>query len=157
MGSGSYRKNGNPGVGFRAVELTGRTTQGHQTMNHCNHVLLLNNDPETLRYAEQYLSKICRLAVMVGKPSEDLNHSARNDSLALSRDLESLLDSLVSNSDHNLLERMTSSLKTAILSLACDRYKSDRKLICRALGLTEEQLDQELRKYGVLPGGDPNL
>lgn len=157
MESELNRKHGKPGISFRAVELTVRVTQYYQAMNRYNHVLLVSNDPETLHYAEQNLPRMCRLAAIVGNPAEDLKNSVRHDSLAFSRELESLLDSLVRNSDNNLLEHMTSSMKTAILSLACDRYKSDRRLICSALGLTEEQLDQELRRYGMNSGDDLEL
>lgn len=135
--------------GFRVIELTGSLYLEKLGMKPFNQILLLNNDLETLLFVETFLDRVITNAVMVKKHEYTRCDDIRDDFKEFCRSCEPLIDAIIMRREKNLLSRITSSLKKAILSIAIDRCNADRRMICNALGLSERQLEEELRLCGL--------
>ena len=48
-----------------------------------------------------------------------------------------------------VMDKLSSSLKKALLLMVMERYKSDREKACRVLGISREKLETELKMCGV--------
>jgi len=149
MGYDSKYENTNESERFRVIQLTGRFHIERLGVRSFNQILLLNNDLETLLFVEEHLSSVVNNAVMV-KKHEYSRHDTPVEFMEFCRKFEPLINAIIMRQEKNLLSRMTSSLKKAILSLAIDRCNSDRTTICHALGLSDRELDEELRLCGLM-------
>jgi len=63
--------------------------------------------------------------------------------------IEALFDLIVMSSKKNVLPRLATSVRKAILALALDRYNANREMICDALGLSRSQFDDEIQSSGL--------
>ena len=48
-----------------------------------------------------------------------------------------------------VMDKLSASLKKALLLMVMERYKSDREKACRVLGISREKLETELKLCGV--------
>ncbi len=134
---------------FRVIQLSGKLSRGNIGAKSFSQILLLNNDRETLLFVEQHLDSIVNNVVMAKRYDHAPDGTGPEEFGEFCKSFEPLIDAVIKQREKNLLSRMTSSLKKAILSIAIDRCNSDRTTICNALGLTEGQLDEELRLCGL--------
>lgn len=135
--------------GFSAIELTGRFYLEKLGMKSFTQILLLNKDQETLLYVKQHLNRVVNNAVMIKRHEYNLCGTDPDEFKEFCRKFEPLIDTIIMKPETDLLSRMTSSLKRAILSIAIDRCNADRTTICNALGLSDRQLEEELRLCGL--------
>jgi DNA-binding protein Fis len=47
------------------------------------------------------------------------------------------------------MDKLSSSLKKALLLMVMERYHSDREKACKVLGISQEKLETELKLCGV--------
>jgi len=155
MGYDSKCENSYRSEGFRVIQLAGRLYLERVGVKSFNQILLLNNDLETLLFVEEHLNSVVNNAVMV-KKQEYTHHDTGPDEFAeFCRNFEPLINAVIMRPEKNLFLHMTSSLKKAILSIAIDRCNSDRTTICNALGLSDGELDEELRLCGLMLSDKP--
>jgi DNA-binding protein Fis len=73
-----------------------------------------------------------------------------NESAALfQRNLEPLVSSLAAANGARVMDKLSASLKKALLIMVLERYQSDRNKACRVLGITREKLETELKLLGL--------
>jgi DNA-binding NtrC family response regulator len=65
--------------------------------------------------------------------------------------LAPLFGVISANSERHVMDKLSLSLRKALLLMAMQRYSSDPAAVCRALGISAEKLNKELRRCG-LPG-----
>lgn len=132
---------------FRAVEISGSLQIGLDRKIPFAQILLLSNDMETLFFAENNMFQLVNNTIRMIK----MNNSTVNNidgSGTFAREFESLLESIIMRPEKNILNRLSASLKKAILSIALDRYHSNKEMICKVLGLSSSQFDHEMRSIG---------
>lgn len=156
MGYRCSSENDDTSKGFRVIELTGKLDHETRGKKSFNQILLLNNDLETLLFVEMSLDRVVYNAVLARKHEYKNDDNERNDFKEFCRSFEPLIDAIIMRPEKNLLSRITASLKKAILTIAIDRCKSDRARICNELGLSDRQLDEELRLCGLRIAGKRN-
>ena len=65
------------------------------------------------------------------------------------KNLEPLVSSLAAANGQGVMDKLSSSLKKALLLMVMERYQSDREKACRVLGISREKLETELKLCGV--------
>lgn len=135
---------------FRAVEISGSLQVDHDRKIPVNQVMLLSNDMDTLFFAEHNMSQLINNAVMMLKIDHAPARSVDGNN-TLGREIEALLESIIMSPEKHVLHDLTASLKKAILAIALDRFKANKELICKVLGLSSSQLDKEMRSSGLAP------
>ena len=63
--------------------------------------------------------------------------------------LQPLFSMISETSKTHILDKLSNSLKKALILMAIDRYKSDRDSICKALGISQEKLEKEMMVCGL--------
>ena len=112
-------------------------------------LMTVDNHWETLRFVqdnmEECVGNIVRLKRLQDKSAKGVNESA----VLFQKNLEPLVSSLAAASGQGVMDKLSSSLKKALLLMVMERYKSDREKACRVLGISRETLETELKLCGV--------
>ena len=112
-------------------------------------LLMVDSHWDTLRYVqenmEECVGNIVKLRRLEAKSAEGVNESAA----LFKKNLEPLVSSLAAIKDQGVMDKLSSSLKKALLLLVMERYHSDREKACRVLGISREKLEIELKLCGV--------
>lgn len=112
-------------------------------------MLMVDSHWETLHFVQenmqQFIGNIVRLRRLESKALKGVNDSA----LLFQRNLEPLLTTLAKTSGEGVMDKLSSSLKKALLLMVMERYHSDREKACKVLGITREKLEKELTLCGV--------
>lgn len=108
-------------------------------------LLSVDSHWETLRFVqenmEQCIGNIVKLKRMEAKAAQ-VNESAE----LFQKNLQPFMSDL---SEPGVMDKLSASLKKALLMLVMERYASDREKACRVLGISREKLDNELKLCGV--------
>ena len=112
-------------------------------------LLTVDNHYDTLRYVqenmEEYVGNIVKLKRLDSNAAKGVNESAA----LFQRNLEPLVSSLAAAKGQGVMDKLSASLKKALLLMVMERYQSDREKACRVLGISREKLETELRLCGV--------
>jgi DNA-binding NtrC family response regulator len=65
------------------------------------------------------------------------------------KNLQPLFSLFSETSTEHVLDKLSVSLRKALLLMAMERYRCDTDSICRALGISESMLEQELQRCGL--------
>lgn len=66
------------------------------------------------------------------------------------RSLEPFFTLISATSKEHVMDKLSVSLRKALLLMAMERYDCNRERMCRALGLTKAKLEKELKLCGLL-------
>ena len=112
-------------------------------------LLMVDNHRETLGYIrdniEECIGNIVRLKRMEQPEARGVNLGAA----LLEGSLEPLVSSLALVNRHGVMGKLSVSLKKVLLLMVMERYRSNRAMACRILGVTREELEFELKLCGV--------
>lgn len=112
-------------------------------------LLMVDSHYDTLRFVQENMEEcvrnLVRLKKLESKPATALNESAE----LFQKNLEPLVSSLSALKGQGLMDKLSISLKKALLLLVLERYQSDREKACRVLGISREKLESELKLCGV--------
>jgi DNA-binding protein Fis len=112
-------------------------------------LLTVDSHWDTLRFVqenmEQFVGNIVKMKRMEAHTAEHVNEHAA----LFERKLEPLMSSLAAANREGVMDKMSASLKKALLIMVMERYQSDRDTACRVLGISREKLDSELQLCGV--------
>jgi hypothetical protein len=112
-------------------------------------LLMVDSHWETLRFVQENMEELVGNIVKL-KRLESGTAKGVNESAALfQRNLEPLISTLAANKGEGVMDKLSLSLKKALLVLVMERYKSDREQACKVLGITPEKLENELNLCGV--------
>lgn len=112
-------------------------------------VMVVDSHWDTLRYVQDNMDdcvgNVVRLKRMQ-RTERGVNESAE----LFQKNLEPLVSSLAaSQQGQGVMDKLSSSLKKALLLMVMERYQSDREEACRVLGISREKLESELKLCGV--------
>ncbi|HEY5513286.1 MAG TPA: hypothetical protein VIK40_06560 [Geomonas sp.] len=112
-------------------------------------VMTVDNHWDTLRYVQENMDEcvgnIVRLKRLQAHEATGVNESAA----LFQRNLEPLVSSLAAGNGQGVMDKLSASLKKALLLMVMERYQSDREKACRVLGISREKLETELKLCGV--------
>jgi len=104
---------------------------------------------DTLRFVQDNMDdcvgNVVRLKRMESSAEQGVNESAE----LFQRNLEPLVSSLAAAKGQGVMDKLSASLKKALLLMVMERYQSDREKACRVLGISREMLESELKVCGV--------
>jgi len=104
---------------------------------------------DTLRFVQDNMDlcvgNVIRLKRVASSAEQGVNESAE----LFQKNLEPLVSSLAAAKDQGVMDKLSASLKKALLLMVMERYKSDREKACQVLGISREKLERELMICGV--------
>lgn len=104
---------------------------------------------DTLHFVQDNMDQ-CVGNVVRLKRTESKREQGMNESAALfQKNLEPLVSTLTANQGQGVMDKLSISLKKALLLMVMERYQSDRDKACRVLGISQEKLESELKLCGV--------
>ncbi|UFS72728.1 hypothetical protein LPW11_11140 [Geomonas sp. RF6] len=139
---------------FRCVEVVLVKKAGVTELEAPAEVLVVDNHWDTLRYVQenmdQFVSNMVRMkkldAAKISEADANIDASAR----LFEKNLGPLFVLISAMAKTHVMDKLSGSLKKALLLMAMERYNCDMESICRALGLTRMKLDRELSRCGLL-------
>ncbi|GFO60815.1 hypothetical protein GMST_31400 [Geomonas silvestris] len=112
-------------------------------------LMTVDNHWDTLRWVQDHMEE-CVGNIVKLKRLQERETKGVNESAALfQRNLEPLVSSLAASNGQGVMDKLSASLKKALLLMVMERYQSDRDKACRVLGISREKLDTELQLCGV--------
>ncbi len=104
-------------------------------------LLLVDNDRETMLLVRESMPEIVRNVLQISSKVPDGGKAERDKHPLASKNTGSNKEK-----GRNLFTSLSPKLKKALLLMAMDCFENNRESACRALGLTPEELDEELRQ-----------
>jgi DNA-binding protein Fis len=112
-------------------------------------LMTVDNHWDTLRWVqdnmEECVGNIVRLKRMQEREAKGVMETAE----LFQKNLEPLVASLAAANGQGVMDKLSSSLKKALLLMVMERYQRDREKACRVLGISREKLETELKLCGV--------
>lgn len=113
-------------------------------------VVMLDGDRDTISLAQEemdaIIANVIRVKKMETKAVKKIDETAR----LFERNLEpwfSLISQTVQGG--HLLDKLSNSLKKALILMAMERYHCNRQSVARVLGLSPEKLEKEMALCGI--------
>ena len=88
---------------------------------------------------------VVRLKRMEPREAREKNKSAA----LLQGNLKPLVTSLAALNGQSVMDKLSVSMKKALLLMVMEHYRSDRAMACKILGISREKLEFELKLCGV--------
>lgn len=111
--------------------------------------LTVDNDWETLRFIKENMDAIVANLVRVKQMDAESRMHVEESAQLFEKNLEPLFTLISATSQEHVMDKLSGSLKKALLLMAMDRYSCDSDKICRALGITRGKLEKELKRCGL--------
>jgi len=136
---------------YRAIEVTPARRAGLAAGDEAAGVLTVDNDWDTLCFVNENMGDITANMVKVKIMNRISRLHVAENAEIFERSLEPFFTLISATSSDHVLDKLSASLKKALLLMAMDRYRCDSESMCRALGLTRGKLERELKRCGLLP------
>lgn len=125
--------------------------QSEKTSKRSNvQVVMLDGDRDTVTFAQEEMDEIVANVIRVKKMEAKINKKVDETAQLFERNLEpwfSLLSQTVQGG--HLLDKLSSSLKKALILMAMEKYHCNRESVARVLGLSREKLEKEMASCGI--------
>ena len=112
-------------------------------------LLVVDSHWDTLRFVQDHMEEcignIVRLKRLESRVSNGMDESAA----LFQKKLAPIVSNLAQTKEEGVMDKLSTSLKKALLLMVMERYQSDRDKACRVLGISREKLDRELKLCGV--------
>lgn len=112
------------------------------------HLLLVDNNQETLRFVQDSMDDIITNIIRVNKMNR-YNKKIDENAKLFEKNLDPLFSVLAEKPQGSILDKLSISLKKALILMAMDRYKSNKGSICKALGISPDKLEGEMALCGI--------
>jgi DNA-binding protein Fis len=136
--------------GYRAIEVVLVKRNGMNAGNEVAKVLTVENDWDTLSYVRDNMSDITANLVRAKYLKTDDSAHVEESAKLFQKNLEPLFTLISATAAEHVMDKLSMSLRKALLLMAMDRYSCDSESICRALGITRGKLEKELKRCGLL-------
>ncbi|GFO70170.1 hypothetical protein GMLC_37490 [Geomonas limicola] len=113
-------------------------------------VLTVENDWDTLSFVKENMADIAANMVRVNAMRVDNNPHVEESARLFESNLQPLFTLISATATEHVMDKLSISLRKALLLMAMDRYSCDSESICRALGITRMKLEKELKRCGLL-------
>ena len=136
---------------FRVMEVVSIKKKRNGAETTCSQPVLVEDSQETLRFMQENMDEFITNVIRVKKMEERDRARIEESARMFEANLEPLF-TLITKTTGNPLDKLSISLKKALLLIAMDRYKCNRDSICSALGISRDKLDKEISACGIDAG-----
>ena len=112
-------------------------------------MMTVDNHWETLRFVQDNMEECVGNIVRVKRLQEQDAKGVNENAALFKKNLAPLVSSLAAADGQGVMDKLSASLKKALLLMVMERYQSDREKACRVLGISREKLETELKLCGV--------
>ena len=134
---------------YRVLEVKIMKKSALQGEGSRTQLLLVDGGHETLRYVQDNMDDFVGNLLRTKRLEEKEQRRVEESSRLFEENLEPLFNLLASTTGNQVLQKMSASLKKALLLMAIDRYASDPASICQVLGITPAALEREINACGL--------
>jgi len=113
-----------------------------------NHLLFVDNNQETIKFVQESMDDIITNIIRVNKMST-INKKVDENAKLFEKNLDPLFSIMAEKTEGSILDKLSTSLKKALILMAMDRYKSNSDSVCKALGISKEKLAGEMELCGI--------
>lgn len=138
------------GEGFGAMEVVLVKRQHPPQWERVAVVLTLAYDPDVWRLVNEDMDEIAANLMRVRKMNTEKRINVDENARLFQGSLEPFFTLISATAKEHVMDKLSASLRKALLLMAMERYNCNREKVCRALGLTRAKLDKELRRCGLL-------
>ncbi|WP_129124513.1 hypothetical protein [Geomonas oryzae] len=138
------------GDGFGAMEVVLVKRQHPPRGERVAVVLTLACDPDVWRLVNEDMDEIAANLMRVRKMNTEKRIHVDENARLFQGSLEPFFTLISATAKEHVMDKLSASLRKALLLMAMERYDCNREKVCRALGLTRTKLDKELRRCGLL-------
>ncbi len=115
-------------------------------------VLAIDNHMETLRFVQEHMNDFITNCIKVTRMEASEKKKVDESARLFERNLEPLFTVISATATRNILDKLSSSLKKALLLMAMEKYHCNKESVCKALGLTPDKLEREIALCGLTAG-----
>lgn len=133
---------------FRVMEVVSIRKKRNGTETSSTQPVLVENSQETLRFIQENMDEFINNVIRVRKMEERDRARVEESAKMFETNLEPLF-TMITKTTGNPLDKLSNSLKKALLLIAMDRYECNRDSICSALGISRDKLDKEMSACGI--------
>jgi hypothetical protein len=135
---------------YRAIEVVLLPQDRGAAEDEIAAVLTVENDWDTLSFVKDNMGDIAaNMRRVQHMNSESMIHVEESARL-FQKNLQPLFTLISATATDHVLDKLSVSLRKALLLMAMDRYSCDSESMCRALGITKGKLEKELKRCGLL-------
>jgi len=138
------------GADFRLLEVVmaikNPATFGKST---ARMIITVDNHWETLHFVHENMDEFIKNIIMVRKMEVNDRKKVEENSKIFERHLEPLFTLISQTAQSNVLDKLSCSLKKALILMAMGRYSDNKDSICKALGISRDKLDKEMVLCGL--------
>lgn len=134
---------------YRAVRVELMTGRRESAQEHLPVVLTVHNDLDTLDFVKDNLGAIASNAVKTRQIEAQQRQEVDASEELFSTNLHPLFTLISATARNNVMDKLSVSLKKALLLMAMERYNCDSDSICRVLGISRSKLEKELQRCGL--------
>ncbi|GAW68911.1 hypothetical protein GPEL0_01f5466 [Geoanaerobacter pelophilus] len=135
--------------GFGAMEVVLVKKQPTDSAERMAVVLTLGNDPDIWRLVNEDMDSIANNLVRVKQMNRQNPVHVDESAQLFKKSLEPLFTLISATSQQHVMDKLSLSLRKALLLMAMERYHCNTDKICRALGLSKSKLEKELKRCGL--------
>lgn len=136
--------------GFAAMEVVLMRRQTDPGAQRIAAVLTLGNDPDVWRLINEEMDDIARNLVRVKKMNSQKQEHVEESAQLFKKTLEPLFTLISATAQEHIMDKLSLSLRKALLLMAMERYSCNSEKMCRALGLSKTKLEKELKLCGLV-------
>lgn len=134
---------------FRMMEIVMVEKKGSDKESTCSRVMVVDNHFDTLRFVQENMNEFVSNMIKVKKMTSHAPKKIEESARLFENNLQPLFSMISETSKTHILDKLSNSLKKALILMAMDRYKSDKDSICKALGISKEKLEKEMCLCGL--------
>jgi DNA-binding protein Fis len=138
------------GAYFRLLEVVMvKTSRRNSEKSAASMIIAVDNHWGTLRFVQENMDKFVKNIIMVRKMEENDRKKVEVNARIFERNLEPLFTLISQTAQSNVLDKLSCSLKKALILMAMGRYSDNKDSICKALGISRDKLDKEIALCGL--------
>lgn len=135
---------------YRAIEVVLVKRDGMVARDAVEVVLTVDNSWEALSFVQDNMDDITANMVRVNQMNLERRMHVEESAKLFEKNLEPLFTLISATAQEHVMDKLSGSLRKALLLMAMDRYSCDSESICRALGISKGKLAKELKRCGLL-------
>lgn len=112
-------------------------------------VLTVGNDPDVWHLLHEEMDDIAANLVRVKQMKTENKVHVEESAQLFKKSLKPLFTLISATAQEHVMDKLSLSLRKALLLMAMERYSCNSEKMCRALGLTKGKLEKELKLCGL--------
>ncbi|MBJ6752160.1 hypothetical protein [Geomonas anaerohicana] len=136
--------------GFGAMEVVLVKRQQPPSAERIAVVLTVAYDPDVWQLVNEEMDQIAANVMRVRDMNKDRKIHVEESAQLFEKSLQPFFTLISATSKEHVMDKLSVSLRKALLLMAMERYDCNRERMCRALGLTKAKLEKELKLCGLV-------